>query len=247
VSPPTRKAAKDGDGVGGRQEVAMNISVIVPALNEEHVIAANIEALKCLAPYEIIVVDGGSDDGTRDICARSGVTVLSSGRGRARQMNLGAEQARGDVLLFLHADTRLPASALSDIAESLGDSRYVGGRFDIELDGERWMLKVIGRMISYRSRISRVGTGDQAIFVRRDIFQRMGGYLDVPLMEDIALCRALKRRGKIACLRSRVITSARRWENDGVWRTIVRIWILKLLYLAGVSPSRLKRFYAETR
>jgi rSAM/selenodomain-associated transferase 2 len=247
VSPPTRKAAKDGDGVGGRQEVAMNISVIVPALNEEHVIAANIEALKCLAPYEIIVVDGGSDDGTRDICARSGVTVLSSGRGRARQMNLGAEQARGDVLLFLHADTRLPASALSDIAESLGDSRYVGGRFDIELDGERWMLKVIGRMISYRSRISRVGTGDQAIFIRRDIFQRMGGYLDVPLMEDIALCRALKRRGKIACLRSRVITSARRWENDGVWRTIVRIWILKLLYLAGVSPSRLKRFYAETR
>jgi len=225
----------------------MNISVIVPALNEENVIAANIDALKCLAPYEIIVVDGGSNDGTRDICARSGVKILSSMRGRARQMNLGAEEARGDVLLFLHADTRLPASAQSDIAESLSDPRYVGGRFDIVLEGKHWMLKVIGKMISYRSRISKISTGDQAIFVRREIFQRMDGYLEVPFMEDIAFCRTLKSLGKIACLRSRVITSARRWEIDGVWRTILRMWMLKLLYLAGVSPSRLKRFYADTR
>jgi len=225
----------------------MKVSVILPVLNEEKTIAPTLDRLKQLAPHEIIVVDGGSDDGTREICARLGVRILSSMRGRARQMNLGAEEARGDVLLFLHADTRLPASALSDIAESLRDSRYVGGRFDIELDGKHWILKVIGRLISYRSRISKVGTGDQAIFVRREIFEHVGGYPEMPFMEDIAFCRTLKSMGKIACLRSRVITSARRWEIDGVWRTILRMWMLKLLYLAGVPPARLKRFYADTR
>jgi len=109
------------------------------------------------------------------------------------------------------------------------------------------MLRVIGRMISYRSRLSKVGTGDQAIFVRREVFERLGGYPEVPIMEDLALCRALKRLGKIACLRSRVVSSGRRWEQDGVWRTILRMWILKLLYLAGVPPARLKRYYADTR
>lgn len=225
----------------------MNVSVIVPVLNEENTIGSTLEALLRLAPDEIIVVDGGSDDRTREVCARSGVTLLGSARGRARQMNFGAAQARGDVLLFLHADTRLPDSAFGDIAAALGDPGCVGGRFDIELEGSHWMLGVIGRMISYRSRISKVGTGDQAIFVRREVFDRLGGYPEVPLMEDIAFCRALKRRGTVACLSSKVITSARRWERDGVWRTIARMWVLKLLYLAGVAPSRLKRYYADTR
>jgi len=225
----------------------VNISVIIPVLNEEKTIASTLDALARPAPYEIILVDGGSTDRTAEICRRYDVEVLVTDRGRARQMNLGARDASGDVLLFLHADTRLPASALSDISESLSDTRYVGGRFDIELDGKHWMLKVIGRLISYRSRISKVGTGDQAIFVRREIFERIGGYPEVPFMEDIAFCRTLKSLGKIACLRSCVITSARRWEIDGVWRTILRMWILKLLYLAGVSPSRLERFYADTR
>jgi rSAM/selenodomain-associated transferase 2 len=162
-------------------------------------------------------------------------------------MNRGAREASGDVLLFLHADTRLPPTAFADIAGALGDPRYLGGRFDVELDGEHWLLPLVGRMISYRSRISKVGTGDQAIFVRRAVFERMHGFADIPLMEDIAFCRALKRLGGIACLRSRVITSARRWEADGVWRTILRMWILKLGYLAGVAPARLKQFYADTR
>jgi rSAM/selenodomain-associated transferase 2 len=162
-------------------------------------------------------------------------------------MNRGAREASGDVLLFLHADTRLPASALNDISAALGDARFLGGRFDVEIDGEHWLLPLVGRMISYRSRISKVGTGDQALFVRRAVFKRMNGFEDVPLMEDIAFCRALKRLGAVACLRSRVITSARRWEADGVWRTIVRMWTIKLLYFAGVSPARLKQFYADTR
>ena len=225
----------------------MQISVIVPVLNEEKSIAATLHALLALAPYEIIIVDGGSSDRTREIAARFQTKVISSERGRARQMNRGAREASGDVLLFLHADTRLPPTAFADIAGALSDPRYLGGRFDIELDGDHWLLPVVARMISYRSRISKVGTGDQAIFVRRALFERMHGFEDIPLMEDIAFCRALKRLGGVACLRSRVTTSARRWEADGVWRTIFRMWILKLGYLAGIAPARLKKFYADTR
>jgi len=225
----------------------MNISVIVPVFNEEKSIAATLEALLPLAPYEIIVVDGGSVDRTREIAARFQVKVISAERGRARQMNRAASEASGDVLLFLHADTRLPTSALNDINAALRDARYLGGRFDVQLDGAHWLLPLVGRMISYRSRISKVGTGDQGIFVRREAFERLQGFQDMPLMEDIAFCRALKRLGGVACLRSRVITSARRWEVEGVWRTIFRMWTIKLLYFAGVSPARLKQFYADTR
>jgi rSAM/selenodomain-associated transferase 2 len=225
----------------------MRISVIMPVLNEEKAIGPALTALTALKPHEIIVVDGGSGDRTREVCAQSGAKVLIAGAGRARQMNRGALEAAGDVLLFLHADTRLPASAFRDIESALSDSRYLGGRFDIELDSDRWLLKVVGAMISCRSRMTKVGTGDQAIFVRRESFAELGGFPDMPLMEDIAFCRMLNRRGDVACLRSKVITSARRWETDGVWRTIFRMWTLKLLYLAGVSPARLKRFYADTR
>ena len=137
--------------------------------------------------------------------------------------------------------------AFDDIRDALGDPRFVGGRFDIQLDGDHWMLRVIGAMISLRSRLSKVGTGDQGIFVRREVFQRMGGFPEIPLMEDITFCRALKRLGEVACLRSKVITSARRWESDGVWRTIFRMWMLKSLYLMGVSPQRLKRYYSDGR
>ena len=225
----------------------MQISVIVPVLNEEKSIAATLQALAHLQPYETIFVDGGSQDRTAEIAAECGVKVIPSERGRARQMNRGARQASGEVLLFLHADTRLPPTAFSDIAGAMGDPRNVGGRFDIELDGKHWLLPLVGRLISYRSRLSKVATGDQALFVRRAVFQRMGGFADIPLMEDIAFCRRLKGLGEVACLRSRVVTSARRWEVDGVWRTIFRMWTLKLLYLTGVSPARLKQFYADTR
>ena len=162
-------------------------------------------------------------------------------------MNFGARHATGDVLLFLHADTRLPNSAFYDIRGALEDPQCIGGRFDVRLEGDRWMLRVIGAMISLRSRMTKIATGDQAIFVRRDVFGAIGGYPDIPLMEDIAFSRTLRRTGKVACLKSRVITSARRWEAEGVWRTIFKMWTLKLLYLTGVSPEKLKRYYANTR
>jgi rSAM/selenodomain-associated transferase 2 len=225
----------------------MRISVIIPVLNEEKSIGSTIAALKALAPHEIIVVDGGSTDRSGEICVQSGARVIAAGHGRARQMNRGAEEASGEVLLFLHADTRLPLSGLRDISAALSDPHYHGGRFDVELDGEHWMLKVIGALISYRSRATKVGTGDQGIFVRRAVFESLGGFPDLPLMEDIAFCRRLKRLGGIACLKSKVVTSARRWETEGVWRTILRMWILKFLYFAGVSPARLKQYYADTR
>jgi rSAM/selenodomain-associated transferase 2 len=225
----------------------MRISVIVPAFNEEKSIAATLMELQCLKPEEIIIVDGGSSDRTREICQRFGVELYLSRRGRARQMNFGAQRAGGDVLLFLHADTRLPPSAFEDIRAALQDRRVLGGRFDLQLDSPRPLLKLIGFMISLRSRLSKVGTGDQAIFVRRDVFAELGGYPDIPLMEDVAFSRALKRRGAVACLHSRVVSSARRWEMDGIWRTVVKMWTLKTLYLLGISPIRLKRYYGDTR
>jgi rSAM/selenodomain-associated transferase 2 len=225
----------------------MRISVIIPVLNEEKSIAATLTELQRLRPEEMILVDGGSSDATREICQRFGVELYQSPPGRAAQMNFGAQRASGDVLLFLHADTRLPPSAFDDIRTALQERKVVGGRFDVQLDNPRPLLKLIGFMISLRSRLSKVGTGDQAIFVRREIFRELGGYPDIPLMEDVALSRALKRRGTVACLRSRVVSSARRWETDGIGRTILKMWTLKTLYLLGISPVRLKRYYGDTR
>jgi rSAM/selenodomain-associated transferase 2 len=225
----------------------MRISIVIPVLNEEKTIAATLAALQPLKPHELIIVDGGSTDRTLEICATSRAVVIRSSRGRGRQMNEGARQATGDILLFLHADTRLPASALDNIRTAMLDAECPGGRFDVALDGSHWMIPLIGTLISLRSRLTRVATGDQAIFVRRDAFETIGGYPDIPLMEDVAFSRALKRLGKIACLRSRVITSARRWEMEGVWHTILKMWWLKSLYLFGIPPKRLKRYYRDAR
>ncbi|MGH7848255.1 MAG: TIGR04283 family arsenosugar biosynthesis glycosyltransferase [Candidatus Binatia bacterium] len=225
----------------------MRISIIIPVLNEERAIGETLESIARLSPHEIIVVDGGSTDRTREVVAANGIAVVAAGRGRARQMNEGAKIARGDVLVFLHADTRLPASAVEDIRAALIDPRCAGGRFDISLDGDRLIFKMIGALISFRSRLTRVATGDQAIFVRREVFQDLGGFPDIPLMEDIALARALRKKGRIACLKSRVLTSARRWESEGVWRTIIKMWWLKFLYLSGISPKTLKRYYGDAR
>ena len=218
---------------------------MIPTLNE----AGNLERLlpdllTRVAEAEVILVDGGSDDLTTQVAARfSDVRLLTSPRGRARQMNAGAHASRGDVLLFLHADTWLPDGALGAVTAVLEDSRVVGGRFDVRFDSPRAVFRMIAFFMNLRSRMSGISTGDQAIFVRRHVFEAMGGYPDLPLMEDVELSRRLKRRGRLAALPGRVTTSSRKWEREGALRTMVLMWALRLLYMAGVPPARLHRWY----
>lgn len=228
----------------------MTISVIIPTLNEASIIAQTLEHL-CALPHdgitlEVLAVDGGSQDQTPIIAAEY-VRVLSSAPSRAGQMNAGAHEAAGDVLLFLHADTLLPETAFQDIRDALSDDSIVGGRFDARTDHDVGLLWIVCRMVSLRSRLTRIATGDQAIFVRRDIFRSMEGYAEIPLMEDIDFSRRLKTYGFIATLRSCVTTSARRWQATGILQTVFLMWIFRLLFFVGVDPHRLKQLYKDIR
>jgi rSAM/selenodomain-associated transferase 2 len=225
----------------------MILSVVVPTLDEGASLPPTLAAARQPGVAELIVVDGGSRDDTVAVARSLADRVLESVRGRARQMNAGAAAARGDVLLFLHADTRLPPGYPALVTRALGHGDAVGGRFDLRLDADGVAYRILERAISLRSRVTGVATGDQAIFVRRDVFARLGGFPPLPLMEDIALCRALKRAGRMVALREAVVTSARRWERDGIIRTVVLMWALRAGYYAGISPARLARAYAHTR
>lgn len=225
----------------------MDISVIIPALDEELQIAATLACARAPAVREVIVVDGGSRDATARLARQHADLVLNAARGRAAQMNAGAAAARGDVLLFLHADTRLPPGFDAAVLVALADPAVVGGRFDVRLVPDSPLLRLVGALMNLRSRLTRIATGDQAIFVRRAVFEAMGGFAEIPLMEDVAFSRALKRRGSVACLQQRVETSSRRWLRDGPVHTILRMWWLRLLYACGVPPERLRRYYADVR
>ena len=221
------------------------LSVVIPALNEAANLTRLLPALARDCPgAEIIVVDGGSRDETAAVVARQpGARLVASERGRARQMNAGARQAAGDVLLFLHADTWLPADAGAALDRALAEPGVVAGRFDVRFDNPRPVLRMVAWFMNTRSRASGICTGDQAIFVRRADFEAVGGYPDIPLMEDIELSRRLKRRGRLAALRLRVTTSARKWEREGPLRTIGLMWALRVLHFCGVAPARLHRWY----
>jgi len=225
----------------------MTVSVIVPTLNEAPVLAATLARARAAHPHEIIVVDGGSDDGTVRVASGLADAVLSAARGRATQMNAGAAVASGDVLAFLHADTLVPSTFAAAIEHACADTHVGGGRFDVELAPSSPLLWLTGWLMNWRSRLTRIATGDQAMFVRRDTFTALGGFADIPLMEDIELSRRLKRAGRVACLRERVTTSSRRWRTHGVVRTILLMWTLRLLYTCGVGPDRLARMYRNVR
>jgi rSAM/selenodomain-associated transferase 2 len=221
------------------------VSVIIPALNEARRLAPLLASLQALTPEpEVVVVDGGSADATVDVVRRfPQVKLIVAPRGRARQMNAGARVATGDILLFLHADTALPTGALEEVVAALRRPAVVGGRFDVRFDSARPIFRLIAAMMNARSRVSGIATGDQAIFVRRPTFDTLGGYPDIPLMEDVEFSRRLKRQGRLACLALRVTTSARKWQQEGVARTILLMWALRFLYAAGVEPARLQRWY----
>ena len=224
--------------------MAPRLTLVVPVLNEAACIR---EALAALAPlrtrgHEVIVVDGGSTDDTVELAAPLCDRMVRAPRGRALQMNAGARVASGEALVFLHADTRLPERADDEIALALAQASW--GRFDVRIASLRPLLRLVARAMNLRSRLSGIATGDQAIFVRRQAFP---GFPEIPLMEDIAFSRRMKRRGRPACLRACVTTSARRWEARGVVRTILLMWRLRLLYALGMTPQRLAREYADQR
>lgn len=223
----------------------MKLSIIVPMFNETAVLP---DLLAHLLPLqrsgsEVLLVDGGSHDGSTTMARTAGFTVINADKGRARQMNTGAREAKGDVLLFLHADTRLPDRATRLVVQALTGSRKVWGRFDVHITGQSPTLRLVAWMMNWRSRCTGIATGDQAIFVRRTAFQACGGFPDQPLMEDIELSRRLKRRSAPICIAERACTSGRRWESRGVWRTIFLMWQLRLAYWLGASADSIARTY----
>jgi rSAM/selenodomain-associated transferase 2 len=223
----------------------LRLSIIMPVLDEGERIVVALDALADLRALgvEVIVVDGGSSDATVQRARLRADRVLTAPRGRALQMNAGAEKATGDVLLFLHADTRLPAAAELVVLGGLERSSRAWGRFDVAIAGRHPLLAVVSRLMNIRSRTTGIATGDQAIFVKRDVFVAAGGFPAIPLMEDIALCKRLKRVGPPLCLSERVTTSGRRWEQHGVLRTILLMWRLRLSYFFGADPALLARRY----
>lgn len=222
----------------------MRLSIIVPALNEAAGITATLLALAPLRQqgHELIVVDGGSQDDTTTLAAPHADQTLASEAGRARQMNTGAAAASGTVLLFLHADTRLPAQATVAIRGALQrGARW--GRFDVCIDGRSAWLPVVGFMMNWRSRLTGIATGDQAIFVQTALFHELGGFAPLPLMEDIELTQRLRALAPPACLRARVHTSGRRWDHHGAWPTILLMWTLRWRYWRGTPADELARAY----
>ena len=220
------------------------LSIVVPALNEAAGIVATLQALAPLRArgVELLLADGGSTDGTAALAAPWVDAVVQAPRGRALQMNAGAARARADVLLFLHADTLLPAGADGLVLQAVA-AGACWGRFDVDIQGRPWMLRVVAALMNLRSRATGIATGDQAMFCTRTAFAQVGGFPLQPLMEDIELSRRLKRLGLPACLRARVRTSGRRWEQRGVWRTILLMWRLRWRYWRGASPDSLARAY----
>ena len=222
-----------------------SLSVVVPALGESAGIQAALQALAPLVARgaQIIVADGGSTDGTATRALAVGAHVVHAPRGRALQMNAGAQHASGDILLFLHADTRLPPDADKLITQALASGPQVWGRFDVCIDGTPRMLRVIAAFMNRRSRWTDIATGDQAMFMTRAAFDAVDGFPDQPLMEDIEMSKRLLKLSRPACLRQRVVTSGRRWETRGVWRTVLLMWRLRFWYWRGAAPERLAELY----
>lgn len=222
----------------------MKTLIVIPILNESAALIQQLPRLEVLRTMgaQLVMVDGGSSDRTVEIARDAEFEVLESTRGRANQMNVGARSAHSDLLLFLHIDTELPPGALKKIENSLQD-RYAWGRFDVRIVGRSRWLDVVSFFMNMRSRMTGIATGDQALFMTREIFERVDGFPDQPLMEDIEISKQLKRLSRPVCLRDKVATSGRRWDKHGVWKTILLMWRLRWAYWRGVPADDLARLY----
>jgi rSAM/selenodomain-associated transferase 2 len=223
------------------------ISVIIPALNEAAVIEKTLVALSKHDGLERIVVDGQSSDNTRALAKPLADKVLVTEAGRGRQMNAGARAAEGEVFLFLHADSCLRGDAFRELIQALEDPNVVWGAFRLAIDSSRRILRIVAVAANWRTRLTGIPYGDQGIFVRRSVFERSGGYPEIPILEDLEFARRLKRMGKIMLLSRPIATSSRRWDREGVGYTTLRNQIFVLLYFLGVSPTRLARWYRTVR
>lgn len=222
----------------------MTVSIIMPVLNEADRLSDSLQALQSFRQqgHELIVVDGGSTDDSPAIASRMADIVIDSDAGRAHQMNIGARLASGNILLFLHADTVFPDAAMQSLS-TLVDEKTVWGRFDVCLSGSHWLFRVIEKMMNLRSQATGVVTGDQCVFISRELFQTVGGFPEIALMEDIAMSKQLRRTCRPVCLPETVVTSSRRWESKGIIRTVLLMWALRLGYFLGLSPGYLNRMY----
>jgi rSAM/selenodomain-associated transferase 2 len=227
----------------------IKISIVIPVLNEAPLVVQNLPALHPLraAGHELILVDGGSDDTTVPLSEPFVDQTIRSSKGRSRQMNNGAMAAKGEILLFLHIDTLLPEGADRLIVNGMEREMKSWGRFDVRLSGRHPLFRVVDWLMNWRSRITGIATGDQAIFVQKKLFSTVGGFPDIDLMEDIALSKRLKGYSLPCCLWHRVITSSRRWEKKGIARTILLMWFLRGAYFFKVNPNRFAKFYDRTK
>ncbi len=219
----------------------ITISIVMPTFNEAthlHDTLTAIYASIDQAAVEVIIADGGSSDQTLDIAQQFPCQIVSSETGRARQMNQGCQQAKGEWLVFLHADSRLPKDWQTNVLNTLQ-----WGFFPVRLSGQRWPLRIIEKAMNLRSSITRVGTGDQGLFFRQSFFRQVGGFAEIPIMEDIAICKQARQLSSPAIAKSAIITSSRRWEENGIIKTVLLMWWLRLAYWFGTSPERLHRIY----
>ena len=221
------------------------LSIVIPALNEATSIWATLSPLQAMRArgVEVVLVDGGSADNTKQIALPLVDRVVDCARGRARQMNAGAKECKGEVILFLHADSMLPIDADQSILDALHTTTRNWGRFDVAIEGAHFFLPVVAWFMNRRSRLTGIATGDQGLFMTRKAFAAVGGFADIPLMEDVAMCAALKKNGAPIYLKQTITTSGRRWEKHGVWRTIFLMWRIRLAYFFGADPVKLHRTY----
>jgi len=225
-----------------------SVAVVIPILNEATSLMENGKQFQFLANcYDVMFCDGGSEDETCSLLQKYNLDYCHSPRGRALQMNTGAKFSKADIIVFIHADTSLSSSHIQAIQDVMSRESIVGGRFDIRLSGQSLAFRIIEFMINLRSRITGISTGDQCQFVRRSVFEEIGGFPEQALMEDVAFSKRLKEYGEIACLNNKVITSSRRWEKHGIVKTVLLMWKLRFLYWLGTSPEKLAEIYRNVR